>query len=193
MQNQHEIALNKESIELVRQLISDEKALRAQFKVGDRYGFVSEKLNHILKYMQANLDIEEETVVHLLPWQKPLKENERLVYVYLYNAQGRQVHVWEKLLQEKALRDHSINRPIYEDRKQVEAILRARELSPSYAYAAIAVKRNHVIDQAGMTDILGQPLLRLVEGALKTERIIEFVQGGRFYYLDEANHLVPKP
>ena len=183
---------NREIIELVRQAIADDKQRRQQFKVGDKYSFISENLNSILRNLEANLDVSEQAeAVQLPPWHRELADNERVVYIYLYNAQGKNPKVWQQLLSRKSMNEYSFSRPIYTKREHVEKILKSRDHCANHAFISVVVKKNHIIDSP-LTDNFGNPRVRLLEGSLDADNIVEFVHREREYYRDSRARLLLK-
>lgn len=184
---------NRKIIDIVRKAIDDDQVRREKFKIGEQYSFIPEKLQATLKRLEDSLDYSEETITSSLPpWHRDIAENEQLVYIYLYNAQGKDIHVWERLLSNKSLAEQCFSRPIYANRDDAERILRSRDDALQHAFIAVVVKKNHVITSHNLTDPTGNQRVRLVENSLKTDNIIEFFHNGKAYYRDQRRRLVLK-
>lgn len=192
MLNSAEKNRNRHVIQTVKQAIRDDQARRKKFNMGDKHGFVSEKLQTLLKNLEANLDCSEEARIDLPPWHREIANNERVVFIYLYNAQGKQPNVWEQLLSNKSIKEYSFNRPTYTTRADVENILAQRDNSPNHAFISVVVKKNHIIESADLVDSLGGKRVRLLEGSLDADNIIEFIHHGKAYYRDSRCRLLPK-
>ena len=192
MLNSFEKKRNLNVIETVRQAIRDDKARREKFNIDKQYSFIPEKLQNILKRLEDNLDYSEEELISLPPWHRDIAENERVIFIYLYNAKGKHQQVWEQLLSNKSLREYSFNRPIYQKRSDVERVLNHREDSPNHAFISVVVKKNHIIESTGAVDSLGGQRIRLVEGSLDADNILEFVHNNKEYYRDNRCRLLLK-
>jgi hypothetical protein len=182
---------NRKIIDIVRQAIVDDQTRRGKFKIGDQYNFIPEKLQAILKRLEDNLDYSEEIVSTLPAWHREIAENEQVVFIYLYNAQGKDIHVWERLLSNNSFAEQCFSRPIYVNQSDVEKVLRSRGDIPHHAFMTVIVKKNHILN-SNQKDLLGAPLVRLAENSLKTDNIIEFCHLGKTYYRDYRGRLVLK-
>ena len=193
MTSQFEKERNRKIIDIVRRAIDDDKARREKFKIGDQYGFIPEKLSSILKRLENNLDYSQEAAAISRPaWYRELADDEQVIYIYLYNAQGKDKFVWERLLSSQSLSEYSFSRPIYLDRANIEKILRNRGDSPTHAFIAIIVKKKNIIATQNSADPEGNQRIRLAEKSLSPDNIIEFFHGGQRYYRDQRGQLILK-
>lgn len=182
---------NRKIIDIVRQAIVDDQSRREKFKVGDQYSFIPEKLQAILKRLEDNLDYSETAVSSVPVWYREIAEDEQVVFIYLYNAKGKDRHVWERLLSNTSFAEQCFSRPIYSDKSDVEKVLRSRGDLSHHAFITVVVKKNNVLT-SNQQDSIGGQLVRLTENSLKTANIIEFFHLGKTYYRDHRGRLVPK-
>jgi len=182
---------NRKIIDIVRQAIINDQARREKFKIGDQYSFIPEKLQAILKRLEDNLDYSEEVVNSLPAWHREVADDEQVVFIYLYNAQGKDKHVWERLLSNNSFAEQCFSRPIYLNHSDVEKVLRSRGDLPHHAFITVVVKKNHILN-SNQQDSLGGQLIRLVENSLKIDNIIEFFHLGKMYYRDHRGRLILK-
>lgn len=182
---------NKKIIETLRKTLADSQAANQKFRVGEKFSYVEDKLQNMINKLENNLDFREEEKVNLPPWHRELAENERVIYIYLYNAQGKDPKVWQRLLSRKSMQDYSFSRPIYAKREYAEAILSNRDHCANHAFIAVVVKKNHIIEN-NVKDNFGNPRIRLLEGSLDADNIIEFVHRKRAYYRDNRARLLLK-
>lgn len=112
------------------------------------------------------------------------KQGYKKVYISVYQAEGNNLQKWQQTL--KALTEHSISRPIYDDEKQVQAILRNKIDPVREGYVSVYVKEGDIITAGkASTDRIGNELLTLKVGAVKPENIIEFVHYQKSYYFKD--------
>lgn len=183
---------NRKIIDIVRRAIDDDKVRREQFKIGDQYSFIPEKLLSILKRLEDNLDYSEEVITTRPAWYRDIADDEQVIFIYLYNAHGKDKHVWERLLSTKALNEHSFSRPTFLNRADVEKILHNRGDSPTHAFIGVAVKKKDIITSPASADLAGGQRIRLAENSLDAGNVIEFFHNGKTYYRDHRGRLVLK-
>lgn len=159
-------------------LVEEEKQLRAKYEIGVRFNVVRTQLQSVLDAFEKEREEEvNEKAQQALP-ENEYTADETLVYVYLFNAQGDVLKSWQKLLSPGAMFEHSVNRPIYSVLSSVEAMLREKPNAENHAYIVVAIKKSDILESDSETtlkDQYGHPLLRLRQGALKTEDIKSFV------------------
>ena len=184
---------NRQIIDLVREVIEEDKARREKFKIGEQYDFIPEKLQTILKRLEDNLDYSEEPITSSIPpWHRNIAEDEQVVFIYLYNAQGKDIHVWERLLSIKSLAEQCFSRPVYLNRSDAEKVLRHRDNAPQHAIVSVIVKKNHIITSQTLLDPLDNQQVRLTENSLKTDNLIELLHQEKTYYRDHRGRLTLK-
>lgn len=112
-------------------------------------------------------------------------EKEMVVFVTLYQSQGKELKVWEHLL--SSLVSTSINRPVYVDERAARRAIADREHLLGEGYAAVKIKKTDALPADAITasvDRLGQRLFGLQLGVLRPENILFFVHANkqRYYY-----------
>lgn len=187
--------VGQEELNLIEQALTEELALREKHAIGARFGVIGSQLNSLLDGAKMQLSVKldsaatkKQTIVELSP-----ADDETVVYVYLFNARGRVLSTWSKLLNNRALHEHSVNRPIYTDVAHIEELIRSKTDACNHGFFKIIVKNEHIIaDVANTTffDSLGHPLLRLRQGGLKVERILSINLSGKHYRLTDEARLV---
>lgn len=159
---------------LVREAIECDEASRIKFEIGDKFRFVRDRLKELL----SQLELEQVTAnVVIKEVSLSIQENEIIVYVYLFNAKGIVLKNWINMLNAKVFYEYSVNRPIYANKTEIDAMLRTKTDKPQHAYLAVAVKKEDILQSANDSN----PLVRVREGSLKLERLISFYHNGNEY------------
>jgi hypothetical protein len=186
--NDHE--QKEKLLQLIRQAVAEDTALREKFQVGDKFRFIRDRLNALLVSLEESLaEIQQKAEKKA----EVLSEDETLVFVYLYNAQGIVMQTWHKMLNPSLLYDYSVNRPIYTDREHIEAFIRSKPNKVQHAYLAVAIPKLAVTSVANsLKDILGNPLIKIKEGSLQFNRVILFSHGGHEYIIGSSGELARK-
>ena len=180
-------------IGLIQEAIQRDEQLRQTHQIGEKFRFVRDRLQAVLETVQ------KETVTHekkIKPAQEiKAEEDEALVYVHLYNAQGLVVRTWQSMITPKAFFDFSVNRPIYEKKNHVEDFIRSKTKKEQHGYLTVAMKKDRIlpIHEEGIKDPLGNPLIKIKEGSLRFERTAAFVHNGIMYQFNEEGELIKKP
>lgn len=160
----------------VETLVNEEKKLRKKLGIGDRYKAVSSRLEALLQYVHQAVSPPKQEVT--LDRASPaLADGQQYVFIHLFNAKGKILSRWEMMLSPRNLFEYSVNRPIYEEQKQVEAYIRSRPNDDEHAFLVMKVAQTDIlrgVASANNVDSLGQPLLKLKEGALKEQDLVYF-------------------
>jgi len=175
----------------VEALVNEEKALRKELGVGDRYKAISSQLESLMQFVTDAVSLPQQEVVAERA-SPALSESQRYVFVHLFNAKGKSLSRWEVILSPRQLAEYSVNRPIYAEQKQVEAYIRSRPNDDEHAFLMMKIEQSDVLQGDGSThnyDSLGHPLLRLKEGALKEQGLVYFFHKGGCYIFS-CGHLV---
>lgn len=174
----------------VETLVNEEKELRKKFGIGDRYKAISSRLEALLRYVQQAVSIPQQEIT-LNRASPALVEGQQYVFVHLFNTKGKILSRWEMMLSPRNLFEYSVNRPIYEEQKQVEAYIRSRPNADEHAFLMMKVMQSDVLRVGDVknSDSLGQPLLKLKEGALKEQELAYFFHNGE-RYIFARGHLV---
>ena len=123
---------------------------------------------------------------------QPLADDEMIVYVDLINAQGKLLSTWQKMLAPRALREHSVNRPIYADFSHIEELVRSKKNPVSHGFIEAVIKKADILvplEECTCTGPLGHPLLRLKQGALLLKNVRFFYHLDKKYRLSFAGEL----
>lgn len=179
-------------VTLVRKAIECDEALRVKFEIGDKFKFVRERLKEVLTHLESERNASSVVKKEV---NRSLQEGEVAVYVYLYNAKGVVLRNWMNMLTPRVFYEYSVNRPIYADKTEIEAMLRAKTDKQQHAYLTIAVKTTDVLQSAVETlkkDSLGNPLIRVREGSLKVDRLLTFTHNGNEYTLSPEGEFIKK-
>lgn len=177
-------------LELVKNAISQDQALRDQHKIGEKFRFIREKLQALLARVEGELSalkIEEESKT------TTLAPDEVFVYVYLFNAQGLVFQTWKKMVNASVFYEYSVNRPIYGDIKHVEANIRTKTNRNQHGFITVAVKKENILSSPTETrDINGNPVLKVKEGSLRFERFLSFTHNEHEYIISPEGELIRK-
>lgn len=170
--------------------VAQEALLRERYGIGEKFRFIRDRLQTLQSNLKQELAAIKETAGGAI--ENVLTDNEVVVYVYLFNAQGASVPTWKKMVHPSVLYEYSVNRPIYEAETAIQTVIRDKANRQQHAYLAIAVQKAHILTMAddAPKDAYGQPLIRVKEGALQIERVIFLKHNGNEYRLNEAGELV---
>src|SRR3990167_636823 len=172
---------------LVHSAVQRDNALREQFQIGEKFRFIRDKLEALQKKIEALTEqLQQNEVKKAI--KNEVHEDEMLVWVYLYNAQGLLLQTWQKLLIPKVFYEYSVNRPIYGDKAHVESLIRQKSNKVQHGYAAIVVKKADVLPEQTV-DVCDNPVLKVKEGALKFEKLVSFTHNDCDYVVSETGML----
>lgn len=187
---------NKEQIENILQIVRDaveqDKALRDKFEVGDKFRFIRDRLDALLVHTESQLSTLEMQIA-----EKTLQvlEDEQLVYVYIFNVHGISLPTWQKMLTGSVFYEYSVNRPVYLEKSHVEAFIRSRPNKTQHAYLTFIIKKAHVLHSAiteSLQDMIGGRLLKIREGSLEAKRLVAFTHNGIEYTVAEDGQFSKK-
>lgn len=179
-------------LQLVQKAIEQDNALREKFQIGDKFRFIRDRLSALKSRVEESLvEVGKDTE----PKVQEIGEDEMVVYVYLYNAQGTIFSTWNKMVHPSVLYEYSVNRPIYIDKAQVDAAIRAKSERQQHGYLTIVVKKTDILPTMGegAKDPYGAPLVKVREGALQFKRLISFTHNLHEYILKESGEIIRKP
>lgn len=183
---------NKEQQEqllsLVKAAVQKDKALRESHQIGERFRFVKDRLQALEAHVEEQLahlrKVDEKTV-------SEQADDETIVYVYLFNAQGIILQTWQKMLTPSVFYEYSVNRPIYADKSQIEAYIRSKSNKTQHAYLALHLRKADILPGV-VKDIIGGDLIKVKEGSLKFDRLVAFTYSGLDYVLNASGELIKK-
>lgn len=183
---------NKEQQEqllsLVKAAVEKDKALRESHQIGDRFRFVRDRLQALEAQVEEQLAYLRKADEKVVSEQA---DDETVVYVYLFNAQGIILQTWHKMLTPSVFYEHSVNRPIYADKSQIEAYIRSKANKTQHAYLALHLRKTDILPGI-VKDAIGGELIKVREGSLKFERLVSFNFSGQDYVLNAAGELIKK-
>lgn len=175
---------NTDLLKELGNIVNIEKKLRQRCGVGTRFKVINTQLQSILKKFTERIQRIQSIMQKTEKDVNVLAEDEMLVYVYLFNAQGATLKNWQNLLLPRALVDHSVNRPIYAKQEDIEQVLRSKPNKAQHSYLVVKIKKENVLsdgEKGDLRDQNGFPLLRVKHGALEADNIKEFVHYGHKY------------
>lgn len=178
-------------LKLITAAVQKDKALRAQFAMGDKFRFIRERLEDLQRRIDAHLNIfkegDSEQAINVAA-------DESLVYVYLYNAQGLTLKTWQKMLNESVFYEYSVNRPIYIDKAAVEAFIRSRPNPAQHGFITVIVKNEDILKvPEGMPatqDALGNQLVKVREGSLTFKKLLAFTHNSEDYKVNNSGEIL---
>ncbi len=179
-------------LQLVQRAIEQDNVLREKYQIGEKFRFIRDRLSALQSHMAESLvEVGKDTE----PKVAEICEDEMVVYVYLYNAQGVNFATWHKMVHPSVLYEYSVNRPIYVDKAQIDAAIRAKAERQQHGYLTIVVKKTDILPTVGegAKDPYGAPLVKVREGALHFKRLISFTHHSHEYILKESGEIVRKP
>lgn len=183
---------NEKLLQLVRDAVQHDKELRDKHQIGDKFRFIRDRLNALLLNVEESVN---EIAQSSAPITRQMSEDEVLVYVYLYNAQGMTFSTWQKMLIPSVFYEYSVNRPVYTEHAHIQAFLRSRTNKQQHAYLTIAVKKQDILPAAEgevAQDSHGNPLVKVREGALRFDRLFTFTHNERQYTVNAEGEVVKK-
>ncbi len=180
-------------IAIIQEALQRDETLRQNYQIGERFKFVRERLQSLLENVEKDTETKEARTIRVQDFK--LEEDEVLVYVHLFNAQGLNVRTWSGMLTPKALFDYSVNRPIYQEQKNIEAFIRSKSNKTQHAYLTVAMKKDRVLpmpEDVVPKDLLGNSLLKIKEGSLRYDRLVSFTHNEQIYYVAGNGDLIKK-
>ena len=174
---------------LVREALRKDDELRKTYQVGDKFRFVRDRLQALQLRLEQSLALDkpaEET-------KGKIAEDEVVVYVHLFNAQGIKFPTWQKMLTPSVFYEYSVNRPIYTEKAGIEAFIRQKVNKAQHGFLTIVVKKSSILKanpENPLTDAVGQPLIKVKEGSLRFENFVSFTHNDHEYVLNKAGELI---
>jgi hypothetical protein len=175
---------------LVVKACQQDEALRLQYEIGDKFRFIRDRLHALSEHVEKSLSFItiERTVTDY-----QLAEDEILIYVYLYNTQGRIIQTWQKMLNPGAFYEYSVNRPVYTEKQKLEEFIRSKKTEKmQYGYLTIALKKHDLININHSTDQLGNALAKIREGSLHFNKMISLTLAEQAYVITHTGELIKK-
>jgi len=176
--------------DLIKKTMETEAQLREKHEIGTRFNVLKTQLSAILQEIEKSRSAAAQK--NLVKPAPESDESKTMIYISLFNATGDQVPTWSKLLNTQALLDHSVNRPIYANKPDVEAALRAKPNKMQQAYLVVLINKADILSATSLRDPIGLPLLRIKQGSLRPANIKLFVHNGKEYIVNPHGMLLPK-
>ena len=176
---------------LIDDMIKYDQKLREQYQMGNKFIFVHDRLKMLSMYAEMHSSAS--------PTHKEKKEgfkkedSEVFVYVYLFNAHGLHLATWMRMLSPTLFYDHSINRPIYQDKTQVEGFIARKPNRAQHGYLTVVVNKNDILpgtSDAPLKDMYGYPLIKVKEGTLHFDKCTSFTHQGHDYQLTNKGEMI---
>lgn len=186
----HDIERQQALLALVKQAIEEDNALRTNLQIGDKFRFIRDRLDVLLSQVEQGLSVQLESKAKKI---KQIKENNVVVYVYLFNAHGLTLSAWKKMVKPELFYEYSVNRPIYLEKSAVEAFIRHKPNKLQHGYLSVMVEKEAILPQSPehmMKDAYGQVLGKVKEGALRFENLLFFTHADKEYTVNEEQELV---
>ncbi len=187
--NEHE--QHEKLIQLIREALQQDSQLRTKHEVGEKFRFVRDRLQTILERLEKHLPAaapDEENIAAQV-------DDEVVVYVYLYNAQGVALRSWSAMLVPKVFYEHSVNRPVYAEKSHIDALIRSKANKVQHGCLAIIVKRHDIVlpvESSKLQDALGNPLIKVKEGSLRFDKLVAFTHNGEDYLINAQGEFEKK-
>jgi hypothetical protein len=176
-------------VELIREAIAHDEALRKKFEIGDRFRFVRDRLAELLDQLEKHVKSTAPAAEKV--YGGAMLEDEALVYVYLYNAQGILVNTWQKIITPKLFFEYSVNRPIYADQEGIDSTLRQKANKVQHGYLTVIMKKVDIL-ASDTKDTAGNTVVKIREGSLKFDRLVSFTHNDIEYTVNEEGEMKRK-
>jgi len=181
--------VDQRTYEILKKLIDSETKYRTDNDIGVRFNVLKTQLDSIKEKIAKEVGVQKkpESTQNV-----EMSKDETLVYVYLFNATGDKLASWQKLLTPSALFEHSVNRPVYANKADLQKMLRGKTNLALHGYLEITINKSDIMMTSSrnqLHDILNSPLLRLKQGALKQENIRCLFHNEKQYRIGKNNSL----
>ncbi len=138
---------------------------------------IREQALELIASLQANTELDEVAAPNI-------NSAEQIIYISLFQNQGFDMRCWE--MQLRCLHKYMLGRPVYAEHDDAEKVIRMHSARAREAYVAVAVDQANVQVNASRQDKYGNQILTISDGAVKPERILEFVHLDRHYIFSKG-------
>lgn len=177
-------------LDLVKEVVAKDKTLRDQFKIGEKFRFIRDRLALLLTKVEESLiESQQEEANEKVD---KIADDEIMVYVHLFNAQGLVLDSWQKLLLPSVFYEYSVNRPIYAEKSHIESFIRSKANKVQHGYLTVIIKKSAIMPSESNKDAIGNPLIKVKEGALSINQLCSFTHNHHDYTLNSNGQLVKK-
>jgi hypothetical protein len=181
----------KKLVDLIRDTVERDFALRKKYDIVYKFRFVRDRLNSLLEQLETHVETVRTSEEKNAPPAKT--DDEIFAFVYLYNSQGLTLQTWINMLTPKLFYEYSVNRPIYLDKYHIESLIKSKANRVQHAFLTVAIKQNDLINNENAPkDAMGNAVVKVREGSLKFERFIAMTHNDQDYVLTEQGILVKK-
>jgi len=177
---------------LTQETLQQDKVLRDKYQMGDKFRFIRDRLAALVKEMDALVDSIKVTKAKK---EMVVGEDEALVYVYLFNAQGINLSTWFRMVNRSVFYEYSVNRPIYLDKASIQAFINKKSNKVQHGFLTIMVKKQDILttDENGtLKDSDDHAIVKVKEGSLDFNKLISFTHNGQEYIVGEDGSLKKK-
>jgi hypothetical protein len=180
-------------LQLIQEAIKQDNELRLTLHIGDKFRFIRDRLNALLLHLEKNALSLSLAVKGSQSHIEQMKENETIVYVYLFNAHGLTLTTWQNMLKPELFYEYSINRPVYLEKTQIESFIRSKTNKAQHGYISVVVQKEHVLKGTNLVkDVIASPVVKVKEGALHFENLVSFTHAGKDYLVNANAELIKK-
>lgn len=177
---------------LALEALQNDNDLREKYQIGDKFRFIRERLTATLAHVEEMLNSIK---VNITQTVKSIAEDEMLVYIYLFNAQGITLQTWQKMVNQSVFYEYSVNRPIYIDKAHIEAFINRKANKVQHGYVSVIIKKQDVLTVEGgelLKDMYDHPIIKVREGSLHLNKLIAFTHNSIDYTVNEHGELTKK-
>jgi hypothetical protein len=186
-------AKKEQLLQLVQTAIQHDTQLREQYQIGEKFRFVRDRLTALATEIETDIAQMQEEIVKKTT---QVKEDDMLVYVHLFNAQGIIFQSWHKMLAPSVFYEYSVNRPIYTDKAAIESLVRSRQNRAQHGILTVAIKKQDILptpaDEEPAKDANGTLLVKIREGSLSINRMVSFTHQEQDYVINENGQVTKK-
>lgn len=178
-------------LQLMREALQRDQELRDQFHIGEKFRFIRDRIVALVSRMEESLsDMQQKEDKKITI----LGEDEKLVYVHLFNAHGQLLQTWQKMVNPSVFYEHSVNRPVYNEKNDIESFIRTKPNKAQHGYLTIVIKKADIYDTSdeSMKDLIGNQLIKVKEGSLKPNCLLAFTHNQQDYLITENGVLIKK-
>lgn len=176
-------------LNIIRDAIKQDNELRDQLKIGDKFRFIRDNLNAISTGLEADLTVLKDKTEQA---EVKVSKDDINVYVYIFNTQGLDLQSWRKMVSPDVYYEYSVSRPIYSTKEHVEKLIDSKPTRTQHGYITVAVTKDMLLPTDGVNDTLGNPVIKVKEGALKVDRVICFTHNSIDYTVGPKGEITKK-
>ncbi|MDR3491606.1 MAG: type IVB secretion system protein IcmQ [Gammaproteobacteria bacterium] len=185
---------NEKHVQLItwiRDAIRLDNERREKYVIGDKFKFIRDRFNALLADLESQQEVKTVASNQNLGG---IAEDEVTVYVYLFNAQGLVLQSWRGMFTPKLFYEYSVNRPIYGEKAHIESLTKSKANPVQHAYLSVTIKQKDILQSGDSApkDAMGNPVLKVREGALNIAKLVSFTHNAQEYEFDEEKGLIRK-